>query len=48
MKWSPPSDEYIGRPPEGVRAGLEGPRRGPFVALARRSARAPTNFGDFK
>ena len=39
MTSSPPSDEYIGRPPEGVRAGL---------GAARRSARALTNFGDLK
>jgi hypothetical protein len=39
MKRSPPSDEYVGRPPEGVRAGL---------GAARRSARALTNFGDWK
>jgi hypothetical protein len=39
MESSLPSDEYIGRPPEGVRAGL---------GAARRSARALTDVGDSK
>ena len=49
MKWSPASDEYIGRPPWGVRAG-EVREVGLFVAqgAARRSARASMNFGDLK
>ena len=38
MKRSPPSDEYTGRPPAGVRAGL---------GAARRSARAHSK-GDLK
>lgn len=35
----PSSAEYVGRPPEGVRAGSAGPLRGPCGALAQRSAR---------
>ena len=49
MGWHPPSDEYIGRPPEGVRAA-EVHEVGLFVArgAARRSARAATNFGEWQ
>ena len=43
MKWSPPSDEYIGRPPEGVRAGLRRPGARP-AGGAPRPTRTSADF----